>query len=502
GLKEGDAALRVAEDRDAGEPREGRFATPLMDLAREASYKNAPREETEAAIEQIQALAKLKPEADAARAAISECFEGLDALPAVKAFAALAELEKNRDALPAFAPALRALSGAPEAVRSALRTLDLTIDGIEAAVLDRAVERAMVVRPALREMTGFSVDETSAKIADAMSAFRKANAKALLLETQARFARAVRASAIGGKRAGLGGDLFEDAAQAPSAEDLAKREAYAKGRAALEKSNRNATLRDLMSGDAGPVIADLKPVWLMSPLSVADVLPLAGDLFDVAIFDEASQVSVEDAAPTLFRAPQVIVVGDEKQLPPTNFFGSGPSVDADEIDPDDAADELDLRAESFLGQAAKSLPSTLLGWHYRSRSEALIAFSNAVFYGGKLISVPSVRRLVEAPAVEAQDASEGKTFWREVVARPVSFHHTPFGVYESQRNGGEAAYIAEMVRGLLLAKPSEGGGQTIGVVAFSEAQQSEIERALEDLAKIDAKFAAAYEKELEREEDG
>ena len=65
---------------------------------------------------------------------------------------------------------------------------------------------------------------------------------------------------------------------------------------------------------------DLKPVWLMSPLSVSDTLPLDPDLFDVVIFDEASQIPVEEAVPALYRAPQVIVVGDEMQLPPTNFF--------------------------------------------------------------------------------------------------------------------------------------------------------------------------------------
>ena len=266
----------------------------------------------------------------------------------------------------------------------------------------------------------------------------------------------------------------------------------------FNKTMRFRSVRRLLSEEAGRLIPDLKPIWLMSPLSVADVLPLDADMFDVAVFDEASQVPVEDAAPTLFRAPQFIVVGDEKQLPPTNFFGST----AQSYDEEDEADEtdapIDLDADSFLGQAAKTLPSTLLGWHYRSRSEELISFSNAVFYAGKLISVPSTRLTVEAEPIRAESAGAGKLNWREILKRPISFHHTPFGIYERTRNRGEALYIAEMIRGLLTAKPK----RSLGVVAFSEAQQSEIERALDQLAREDPKFADAYEAELEREEDG
>jgi superfamily I DNA and/or RNA helicase len=85
---------------------------------------------------------------------------------------------------------------------------------------------------------------------------------------------------------------------------------------------RYKAIRELASGDTGRVVRDMKPIWLMSPLSVSDTLPLAADLFDVVIFDEASQIPVEEAVPALYRAPQIIVVGDEMQLPPTSFFSS------------------------------------------------------------------------------------------------------------------------------------------------------------------------------------
>src|SRR5436190_22940591 len=86
---------------------------------------------------------------------------------------------------------------------------------------------------------------------------------------------------------------------------------------------RYKSIRELAAGDTGQVIQDLKPIWLMSPLSVSDTLPLDPDLFDVVIFDEASQISLEEAIPAIYRSHQAIVVGDEMQLPPTTFFAAG-----------------------------------------------------------------------------------------------------------------------------------------------------------------------------------
>src|SRR6185503_10262664 len=101
---------------------------------------------------------------------------------------------------------------------------------------------------------------------------------------------------------------------------------YSAGRRDLEhefgKSMRYKSIRDLAAGNTGDVIQDLKPIWLMSPLSISDTLPLDPNLFDVVIFDEASQIPVEDAIPAVFRSNQVIVVGDEMQLPPTTFFAA------------------------------------------------------------------------------------------------------------------------------------------------------------------------------------
>jgi hypothetical protein len=146
----------------------------------------------------------------------------------------------------------------------------------------------------------------------------------------------------------------------------------------------------------------------------------------------------------------------------------------------------------------------MLGWHYRSRDEALIAFSNRVFYQGKLLTVPSVSRatprnpIVVAKPVSSEDADASRVAAAAVLERSVSFHRLENSPYEQRRNAGEARYIAGLVRGLL----ETANGKTLGVVAFSEAQQAEITSAIRELTDEDAAFAARYEAELEREEDG
>jgi hypothetical protein len=152
----------------------------------------------------------------------------------------------------------------------------------------------------------------------------------------------------------------------------------------------------------------------------------------------------------------------------------------------------------------------MLTWHYRSRYEALIAFSNAAFYGGRLATVPDRAPLragrpdvvVEVPADVADGPAE--VVPREVAAagvdallgRSISAHRTTGAVYRRRANPGEAAYVAALVRELL----ARDTGLTVGVVAFSEAQQGEIERALERLAQADDDFARRYEAELARED--
>jgi len=155
------------------------------------------------------------------------------------------------------------------------------------------------------------------------------------------------------------------------------------------KKTRHASVRKMI--DTAPdVIGALKPCWAMSPLAVSSMLPARSDFFDVVIFDEASQVLPADAVPAIMRAAQVVVAGDTRQLPPTNFFASG---DADGDGDDEEEEDLSLTEgfESILDVMNVALPKAAwLQWHYRSRDERLINFSNAHIYDKSLRTFPGI----------------------------------------------------------------------------------------------------------------
>jgi AAA domain len=154
------------------------------------------------------------------------------------------------------------------------------------------------------------------------------------------------------------------------------------------KKSRHQPVRDTFT-EAPEVMTSIKPCWVMSPLVVSQVLPNDRPYFDVVIFDEASQVRPAEAIPAIARGRRLVVAGDEKQLPPTDFF-SGPVITSD----DDAEDQ-DLAAtgsdfESVLDVLEYLVEPRMLEWHYRSADERLIAFSNAHLYGKALLTFPGV----------------------------------------------------------------------------------------------------------------
>ncbi len=152
---------------------------------------------------------------------------------------------------------------------------------------------------------------------------------------------------------------------------------------ALQEQARAIPIRKLIK-KAGRALQSLKPCFLMSPLSVAQYIDTHGIKFDMVVIDEASQMRPEDALGAIGRSGQIVVVGDPKQLPPTAFFSRQTFTDADYDDEDKIDNEsiLDLALGRFR-------PTRDLLWHYRSRHASLIAFSNARFYGGRLIVFPS-----------------------------------------------------------------------------------------------------------------
>lgn len=165
-------------------------------------------------------------------------------------------------------------------------------------------------------------------------------------------------------------------------------------RAEANKQRRHRPMRDLLRG-APEVMMALKPCWAMSPLVVSQVLPLQ-QLFDVVIFDEASQVPPADAIPSVVRGKRVVVAGDEHQLPPTSFFASASAEDETEEgleigENGEVAVTLTDGYESILDSLAAALPFRSLEWHYRSQDERLIAFSNAHIYNSSLTTFPGAR---------------------------------------------------------------------------------------------------------------
>ena len=200
----------------------------------------------------------------------------------------------------------------------------------------------------------------------------------------------------------------------------------------------------------------LRPCFMMSPLSVSVFLEAQSYNFDLVIFDEASQIHTEDAVGAIMRGKQVIIVGDTKQLPPTNFFAA--AIDDEDYDVDSDDKDNDAGAyQSILDEAVTVLPERSLRWHYRSRHEHLIAFSNIKIYNNSLITFPST--IEKAP-----DCG-------------VEYIHVPNGVYDrsgKRSNLNEAKKVADLVFEHFKQHPE----RSLGVVTFSEAQQSAVEVAI------------------------
>jgi predicted DNA-binding WGR domain protein len=402
--------------------------------------------------------------------------------------AAIRELREELDSLPELLPALRELAAAPEALRRAVRELPITPEQLEAACARKTLEGLYHEDRMLQRFDCHLLQQKLDRLANAHRQWLDHNASWIRAAVRGRFLDHIRVANL--------------SATALSQEQKAFKKSYTAGRRELEhefgKTMRYKSIRDLAAGDSGEVVRDLKPIWLMSPLSVSDTLPLDPALFDVVIFDEASQIPVEDAVPAAYRAPQVIVVGDEMQLPPTRFFSATGGED-DEVTVDEEGESVTvlMDADSFLTQSARNLPSTLLAWHYRSRYESLISFSNAAFYGGELYTIPDRQLAVAAGELVLARPDDAAALVPEILSRPISYLRCEQACYEDRRNSTEAAAVARLVRGLLAAETRH----SIGIAAFSEAQQGEIEGALESLAAEDPDFAARLEAEYVREED-
>ncbi|MBK8770375.1 MAG: DUF4011 domain-containing protein [Rhizobiales bacterium] len=228
-------------------------------------------------------------------------------------------------------------------------------------------------------------------------------------------------------------------------------------------------VRKLMAR-AGSVLQQIKPVMLMSPLSVAQFLPPGSVTFDLLVMDEASQIKPEDALGAIARCRQLAVVGDKKQLPPTSFFDrmmNDEEIDEDEEDSAAAVLPSAIEMESILTLCeARGLPSRMLRWHYRSRHPSLIVVSNQEFYENNLFLPPSPNY------VRGRDG---------FVARRVSGSYDRGG---TRRNEIEAREVVKAIVDHAQRFPS----RSLGVVTFSMAQKTLIEDLLENERRQNSKL--------------
>ncbi|UZN03050.1 DUF3320 domain-containing protein [Cellulomonas sp. S1-8] len=233
----------------------------------------------------------------------------------------------------------------------------------------------------------------------------------------------------------------------------------------LKRERGGMTVRALME-HYGELITEIMPCTLMSPESVARFFPARPGLFDVVVFDEASQIRVADAIGAMGRASSVVVVGDSKQMPPTQVAETSASVE----DEEDVTVETVVDEESILSECVQSrVPSKWLSWHYRSQDESLIAFSNRLYYEDRLSSFP-------AP-LPGDTRQHPAGYGISLVRVDGKFERSGKGK-ALRTNPVEADAIVADVRARFAASP--GRAPSLGVITFNAQQRDLIDNLLRD----------------------
>jgi very-short-patch-repair endonuclease len=238
---------------------------------------------------------------------------------------------------------------------------------------------------------------------------------------------------------------------------------------ALNRKRKIPALKDIFR-DSQDVICAIKPVWVMSPLSISMLRPQAGT-FDVVIFDEASQILPWDAVPAIKAARQVVVAGDDKQLPPTTFFAGGDRDEDADTDDDQTEEEAQLPDfESILAFMKSVVTRPLeLQWHYRSRDERLINYSN--------------KKIYQSLITFADSASEP-------VIKFVKVPDSPDNVSKGASNAAEVRAVCDLIANHAKERPEE----SLGVIALgtnhADAIEAEIRRRREHDTSLDGYLEA------------
>ncbi|MBR4686318.1 MAG: HRDC domain-containing protein [Candidatus Methanomethylophilaceae archaeon] len=217
-------------------------------------------------------------------------------------------------------------------------------------------------------------------------------------------------------------------------------------------------------------------VWLLTPEVVSEILPLEMGVFDMLIFDEASQMYVEKGIPSIYRAKKVVVAGDHKQLRPSSLGVGRIEYDSDEDDLDDDISAA-LEEESLLDLARARYDSILLNFHYRSKYEELIAFSNYAFYGGRLYVSPNV---IDPPKPPIETIRVD-------------------GLWENKSNIAEANKVVELLKHIFNERKND---ETIGIITFNASQRDLINDVIDDECTKDGAFGKTVTNEMKRFDNG
>lgn len=217
-------------------------------------------------------------------------------------------------------------------------------------------------------------------------------------------------------------------------------------------------------------------LWMMTPEVVSAVLPLQHGMFDLVIFDEASQMYVEKGIPSIYRAKKVVIAGDPKQLRPSNL-GIGRVDDEDELFEDDVIKDVSLDAKSLLDLARYRYKETLLNYHYRSKYEELIAFSNHAFYDAKLIVSPN------------QKSSEKP---------PIEYIYVKNGSFDARKNVSEAKATVDVIKQIFRERKNN---ESIGVITFNSSQRDQIENLIDQELFKKNTYQKQFEQEMVRKDD-
>ncbi|MCL2522536.1 MAG: AAA domain-containing protein [Erysipelotrichales bacterium] len=226
----------------------------------------------------------------------------------------------------------------------------------------------------------------------------------------------------------------------------------------------------------GDLLFNLYPCWLLSPESVSTLLPLKQNLFDLILFDEASQIFIESALPAIYRGRHIAVAGDNKQLRPNALFMR--RFAANDLEEEDYNTQAALEVESLLDLATSRYESARLSYHYRSNNEELINFSNYAFYDCKLQVVPNLSRNIGNRPIERLKID---------------------GRWLNRYNRDEAMKVVEVLKEILLRPNHQ---ETVGIITFNSEQEGYIADLIEREARKDPEFQAALAKEHNRKIDG